>query len=826
MGNLSGFLESAVVDNNSRVVLDFDAIRQAALGNYVHVVFPHVGIMLQGNGHKHQSCPLCGGKDRFRCDDKRGEGTWICSQCGAGNGYTLVKEYTGLDSYETNKLIAGALGIDATSSVSDEQREQWRSQQIEREAVEANDKIQAQADAAAKAMQLWSKGASVDSHEYLTRKQITSINLKQYAGDLLIPMQCGDDLVNIQTIAADGKKLFLSDGRVSGAYHVIGNKAMFGGGVILICEGYATGASIFNAMSYSVPVIVAFNAHNLIPVAQSMREQYPNHRIVVCADDDSATALKLLIADAQKGNAPKPLVEYNTGIRDANTAAEAVNGVVIAPDFGGKEGTDFNDLAVTVGLSAVTQQIASVIVAESAPVAVIEPIAPDVIDYTQTQPPELIRSFPVPILNEIGEWIEGYSRQAQQQITMQGVVGLASVLCSRNYCSTHANTSSLFLMVLGDTGVGKNYIKTGVRKFLMGSGLIDMLSGGGNTSSGAVFTALMESPRHIQITDEIGKQLQTARKQSNGMMAEALNVLVECYSSTDDMVQPKNYSNMSNAAQGKKLDAPKIRVFCPAITILGLATPKQVYENLSTVEIEDGFLNRLVVVDVTLPQKPRVVSNRPELPERFIEWAQSIANPEPTSRTDLSFVDMGYNAIPNQVEVEFDDEADALFFSHLDDMAEREARGEFVLPDLTRRWNENAMRLATCFAVCVNPIEPVITLEIAQWCIVYIEYYGMQFMLNVASKVADSDYHRLSLAIIEQVTKAGSKGLTEHEISRKSRLFASYAPMQRDQAFMGLVRDNRMELVPMKSVSSRGKTRNAWVATEFIVNDNLKIISK
>jgi len=43
----------------------------------------------------HGPCPLCGGKDRFRWDDKDGSGSYFCSGCGAGNGLTLLKKYTG-----------------------------------------------------------------------------------------------------------------------------------------------------------------------------------------------------------------------------------------------------------------------------------------------------------------------------------------------------------------------------------------------------------------------------------------------------------------------------------------------------------------------------------------------------------------------------------------------------------------------------------------------------------------------------------------------------------------------------------------------------------
>jgi len=41
---------------------------------------------------KGKPCPLCGGKDRFRFDNKNGAGTYFCQQCGPGNGFTMLKK--------------------------------------------------------------------------------------------------------------------------------------------------------------------------------------------------------------------------------------------------------------------------------------------------------------------------------------------------------------------------------------------------------------------------------------------------------------------------------------------------------------------------------------------------------------------------------------------------------------------------------------------------------------------------------------------------------------------------------------------------------------
>lgn len=56
-------------------------------------------------------CPMCGGKDRFRYDDKDGKGTFFCNQCGAGNGMKLAMFATGLEFKDTAKKIDAMLGV-------------------------------------------------------------------------------------------------------------------------------------------------------------------------------------------------------------------------------------------------------------------------------------------------------------------------------------------------------------------------------------------------------------------------------------------------------------------------------------------------------------------------------------------------------------------------------------------------------------------------------------------------------------------------------------------------------------------------------------------
>jgi phage/plasmid primase-like uncharacterized protein len=179
---------------------------------------------------------------------------------------------------------------------------------------------------------LWQMaGAAPADHPYLIGKGIKPHGLRVKDGALLVPVRGGGDLLSLQFIAADGGKRFLTGGRVAGGYHSIGKPD----GVLCICEGFATGASIHEATG--IAVAVAFNAGNLLLVAQVMRDKFPALRLILCADDDAGTI-------------------GNPGLSKARAAAEAIAGQLAVPEFGTnrpKGATDFNDLAQHAGADAV-----------------------------------------------------------------------------------------------------------------------------------------------------------------------------------------------------------------------------------------------------------------------------------------------------------------------------------------------------------------------------------------------------------------------------------------------------------------------------------------
>lgn len=168
------------------------------------------------------------------------------------------------------------------------------------------------AEAQAKAARLWGQARpATNAHPYLQRKRIGAIGIRQLRDMLLIPARdANGTLHTLQFISPDGSKRFLSGGRIAGCYYAMGRPA----GSLLLCEGYATAATVFQATGEATAV--AFNAGNLPTVARALRAKFPRLRIVVCADNDAATP-------------------GNPGVTKATEAARAVGGFVAVPRFEG-----------------------------------------------------------------------------------------------------------------------------------------------------------------------------------------------------------------------------------------------------------------------------------------------------------------------------------------------------------------------------------------------------------------------------------------------------------------------------------------------------------
>lgn len=85
-------------------------VRTAARGRWRGILLG-LGVEERTLSGKHCACPMCGGKDRFRFDDRDGRGTYYCSGCGAGDGVKLAMGITGLSFRDAARQIERLAGV-------------------------------------------------------------------------------------------------------------------------------------------------------------------------------------------------------------------------------------------------------------------------------------------------------------------------------------------------------------------------------------------------------------------------------------------------------------------------------------------------------------------------------------------------------------------------------------------------------------------------------------------------------------------------------------------------------------------------------------------
>lgn len=286
--------------------------------------------------------------DKYNSKDARDTWKSVKRHGGIGIG-TLIGEA---------QQLGFSLNDNERTPISAEEIQARKQRREEEERKEQQLRAERLAQAAAQANTIWESATELegDEHPYLKRKLVKSFGLRigrfrNQDGALLVPIRNIDgQITSLQAIFQNENpqlgrdRDYLPGGQKRGCFHVIGNKPTGANPVIVICEGYSTGASIHMATGYCV--VVAFDAGNVPTVAKLMRQQFGRATIVVAADNDQWH---------EDG-------KQNDGVHYARQASITTGGLLAVPKFSrlSDKPTDFNDLHVLEGLNAVRDQINAV----------------------------------------------------------------------------------------------------------------------------------------------------------------------------------------------------------------------------------------------------------------------------------------------------------------------------------------------------------------------------------------------------------------------------------------------------------------------------------
>jgi len=87
-----------------------DEVKRTAHGRWPGVLAA-LGVPGDALVNRHRPCPMCGGTDRFRFDDRHGNGEYYCNGCGAGDGFRLLEKLLGWDFPRAVREVAAVVGV-------------------------------------------------------------------------------------------------------------------------------------------------------------------------------------------------------------------------------------------------------------------------------------------------------------------------------------------------------------------------------------------------------------------------------------------------------------------------------------------------------------------------------------------------------------------------------------------------------------------------------------------------------------------------------------------------------------------------------------------
>lgn len=262
-----------------------------------------------------------------------------------GGNHVVVGSFGNWRGQERHRVAVDWKGINDDERAALEQR---RKDQAQRD---AELRAQAAAQAAMSAAELWSAASREGDSLYLRRKGVEPEACRYLRdGAIVIPLLRYDQpreqaLKALQVIRPDGVKRFTKGFEKPGVCLRLGHVVV--GEPIMVCEGYATALTLRMAVQRRLPVVVALDAGNLLPVAELLRALYPQCRLLICADDDWRTP-------------------GNPGREKAHKLSRAVADCaytypIFRPGNRGPKDTDFNDLHQREGLHVVRRQLRHVL---------------------------------------------------------------------------------------------------------------------------------------------------------------------------------------------------------------------------------------------------------------------------------------------------------------------------------------------------------------------------------------------------------------------------------------------------------------------------------
>lgn len=318
---------------------------------------------------------------------------------------------------------------------------------------------------------------------------------------------------------------------------------------------------------------------------------------------------------------------------------------------------------------------------------------------------------------------------------------LIGALTARWVYSHTGTSTALYIIVIAKTGSGKNIGLNAIEQILESLNKGEKLVASQITSVGALDDLFKDSPTIVNIIDEFGDVLSNMDSGSQKQLATAMK---KVYASS--ATSQYNFGKYSSNGGKQSKDMNRL-IKRPFYSILGLTTSEQFFEAANINMINDGFMNRFIILNGE-DVKPifNGIETQKELPEDILDHIKHLTDNQPATEMLLgSIKPPTYFSDDSPKVIKMTEEAQNYYAYTIGDadlensdiyqFCSSEEEQNIELSNLRRnisiRWRENSIRYATALAAYEGHQE--IELYILQYAYNYVKTLGIQF-LNLFKK--------------------------------------------------------------------------------------------
>lgn len=353
----------------------------------------------------------------------------------------------------------------------------------------------------------------------------------------------------------------------------------------------------------------------------------------------------------------------------------------------------------------------------------------------------------MPMCNELYQWLMVSDVKTHPIAALTAMLTIASAVTARGYYSETYVTTTLYLIMIGKTGVGKNTVVKVPNAIMNAIDAKHKIISGKIHSEGAMDDIFKFQNVAIQIVDEFGDFLGHMLNDKGGYFKAIAAKMKNLYSLTNGIYEPSRYSSTG----GKNKTDDPWHTNRPCFGITGLTTETQLLCNLNADQISDGFLNRFVILngqDVE-PQFNNDAVNK--VPESILEHIMSI--PMGTGYSEAALTGKNqhvtYLSDDQYHVIALSEEAKEYYETFIGDADIKDTDiYRFCLSDeseikreISIRWRENALRMAVALSAYEKFTE--VPLYVLEWCYNLVKGSSLKFLQLFEAKASQTQYEEV-----------------------------------------------------------------------------------